>query len=689
MQKAAFYESEQSCGGPITIVRSPPTARLVSKAALGLLVAAAGSICGCGSLSNDDRRTDRLLAERSAAIDSDYSPTASYPDPKSGDRPGMTNKTLRTDNPEPSQLNYTPADPDRNVEDRLRRFTQESMVGDPGAEQAEPPMEITLAEAFRIAQKSGREYLNQEEDYILAAIRLLIERHQWEPRFFNDTNAAVAGSGNDGDFQSAVNVINDLKVTKRLPYGGQAEAAWIWTATENLRDQAGGRYRQSSSLVFDAQIPLLRGAGLVAQESLIQAERDLVYQARAFEEFRRQYLVSIAKDYFGLLQSQAQIANQKRRLASLRQIEASVKAKVVAGRAKQFDAGIAENDVLSSVSSLAGARDSYIAQLDAFKIRLGVPVERPLAIKNLIFELAEPDITLVEATRRALDYRLDLQNQRDRLDDSRRSVKNARNNLLPDLNLTGAVTVPTNPTSREGGLVFSPGDTNYAAGVTFGLPLDRETERLQLRSAQLGLSQQERSFSQFEDSLILDVRSKVRAIDLARFQLRLAEKQVQINKLREIQQSILADKTTSQERVDSTNALLDAQNSRDSAQTSLRTAVLDYLLSTGQMRVGRDGMILPLPGMEIIPVTIFQDVEELDAWYKDPPPYQPTTRDEPGDVPGENPPPPPAENPVEEQVRDQLDNSPPAEPPGPVPVPEQPRDDQPATEPAPSEPPKP
>ena len=84
MQKAAFHQSERRCGGPITIVRGAPTPRIFSRGTLGLLVVAvAGSIHGCGSLGSDDRRTDRLLAERSAAIDSDYSPTASYPGPKS------------------------------------------------------------------------------------------------------------------------------------------------------------------------------------------------------------------------------------------------------------------------------------------------------------------------------------------------------------------------------------------------------------------------------------------------------------------------------------------------------------------------------------------------------------------------------------------------------------------------------
>ena len=38
-----------------------------------------------------------------------------------------------------------------------------------------------------------------------------------------------------------------------------------------------------------------------ADVALIQAERDLVYSARNFEAFRREFLVAIARDYFALV----------------------------------------------------------------------------------------------------------------------------------------------------------------------------------------------------------------------------------------------------------------------------------------------------------------------------------------------------------------------------------------------------
>ena len=46
---------------------------------------------------------------------------------------------------------------------------------------------------------------------------------------------------------------------------------------------------------------------------------------------------------------------------------------------------------------------------------------------------------------------------------------------------------------------------------------------------------------------------------------------------------------------------MSAEQARDQARTDLRNAVLDYLLSTGQLRVNRDGSLDPIPGMQAAP----------------------------------------------------------------------------------------
>lgn len=511
------------------------------------------------------------------------------------------NKAPATLNPTAEELAFTRAREDRDVAARLQRLTTQGGVaysGAPGATEEVPARVITLEESLRLSQSGGREFLASQEDYLLSAIGLLVERHQWGPRFFNDTSATVSASGNDGDFFPALNVVNTLRATRRLPYGGSVEAAWVWRATEQLREQSTEEYTTSSSIVLSGNIPLLKGAGLVAQEGLIQAERNLVYQARGFERFRRSYLVDISNDYFSLIRSKQAIANQERQIKSLETFVKGTQARVDAGRLESFQTDIARNQMQSAVSSLASLRESYTLAVDRFKVRIGIPLDEVVDVTEQELNIPEPDVLEANAAETALRLRLDLQNARDQLEDTRRGVENAKDDLLPDLNATGSVTIPTDPDRNNAGLGFSGGDVSYSVGATLSLPLDRRIEQLNLRSARIGLERATRNYDRQRDDVIVSARSAARNVELARFQLNLAESQVDSARRRLRAQKLQEDVLQPQQIVDSENALLDAENARDQSRANLRSSVLDFLLQTDQLRVNRDGTLRALPGME-------------------------------------------------------------------------------------------
>jgi outer membrane protein TolC len=227
-----------------------------------------------------------------------------------------------------------------------------------------------------------------------------------------------------------------------------------------------------------------------------------------------------------------------------------------------------------------------------------MPVREPVKVNPSQFVVPEPDVSLQRAVELALEYRLDLQNKRDKLEDSARAVANAKNNVLPDLNLTGSVTLPTAPGASEGGVTYEFDQAQYLAGASFSLPLDRQTEKLQLRAVTIAEQQAKRDFEMFRDQIILDVRAKTRELDRARLNLILAEERVKINQRRKEEQSLKPDEVTTQQQVDTANDLRDSERARDQAKTDLRNAVLDFLLATGQLRVQPDGMFQPLPGMQ-------------------------------------------------------------------------------------------
>jgi outer membrane protein TolC len=560
------------------------------------LAASAG--CSSSPFALDDR-IRKTAADGAIAAGLERMPEFDRSPPTPGARADQLRLQPGTANPPASGLSFTPADEARDVSVRLTSYSREAGVPIEG--QVDAPganvRTLDLFEALRLSQAHGREFLSAQEQYLLSAIDLLTTRRQWGPRLFNDTTLGLSGSGNGGDFSHTADLINRLRVSKRLPYGGSLEAQWVWNATEQLREQATGRYTQSSSLVLSGDVPLLRGAGQVAREDLIQAERNLVYAARSFERFRREYLVSIASDFYELLNARASIANQERQLESLRRNADRTGALVASGRLNGFERDIARSEVLSAEASLAGQRDQYILRLARFRVRLGLSDDQVLDVADAGSDLPEPEATMDQAASAALELRLDLQNQRDRLDDRRRALANARNGLLPDLNLRGSVTIPTDPDERVGGLAFTGDELDYSLSAALSLPLYREEERLRVRSAEIALRRAIRDYEQARDDVVVRVRAALRNVELARFQLTLAERQVAINERRKRAQDLQRNTIDAQRIVDTEIALASARNQRDRARTNLRIAVLNYLLESDQLRVARGGTPQPLPGM--------------------------------------------------------------------------------------------
>lgn len=596
--------TEANCGKLAAILqeteplKTPSNTNLGGSArAVGLsagLAAVSLGLSGCGGgMAAIDRKIDRVLAAHTQRLDGGtIAPQQGWADPHLPPQRSLANEDPPSNNPPASDLQYTPADDKRDFAKRLETLQKQSAGADAAA-----PLVLDLPGCWHQSQKTAREYLSAQDDYVIAAIRLLIERHRWSIRLFADSSMDFSSSQIDGDSSNVLAIINQLGATKQLPFGGEVAARWVWSATENLRASATDQYVQSSRLVLDGNIPLLRGAGLVAEESRIQAERDLVYAARDFESFRRSFLVSIARDYFDLLQQRDNLASTQLQLDRVRSIRDRQQALFEAGRVAKSDVAIAENDVLDAESSLASANESFLLAGDRFRVRLGLPEGTVIRIEPSEFVLPEPDVTLEHAVAMALDYRLDLQNRRDRLDDTKRGVYIAMNELLPDLNLRGSVSLPTDASAQEGGAVYELDDIQYTAGLTFNLPVDKEAERLALRQSLIGLEQAKRTLDQFRDELIVDVRARVREIERARFSLRIAQARVETALRRKEEQEINADQVDAQAQLDTSNVLLSADRALVQAKTDVRNAVLDYLVATGTMRVEPDGTFQRLPGM--------------------------------------------------------------------------------------------
>lgn len=563
---------------------------------------ATGAGCTSG-MQAIDAKTERLLRQGSERIGAPATPpleSESYVRGDSLSFPGDDLFEPETVNPLPGDIAFTPRELlEQQLDAEADQVIGQLVVDDPATPQE--ALQLDIASALALAQQFSREYRSAEEDYILAALRLLIERHLWGPRFFDEVSATAVGRADGGAFDSALQLVNELTVTQRLPYGGEVSARLLARATEDLRELVAGEEVSSAELVLDANLPLLRGAGLAARDSRIQAERDLIYAARDFERFRREFLVDIATEFLGLVVQQQSIANAETRLIRLREFLGREEELVDAGRSTRFDAALAAQDVLFAEDDLRSAQESYRFAVDRFKVRLGLPVDEAVVIVPSSLGLPAPAADDAEAVRMALAYRLDLQTERDQVSDSLRQIDIAKNQLLPDLNIAGSFSIPTEGGVRRPGLGITTDESAYAAGITFGLPLDREIERLNLRQAQIAAERSQRDYTEFRDNIVVEVRDSVREIGRAIFSLELQEENIGIARLRLESIEAAPDRATARDRSDAADDLNQAMNDRDAAVRDLEVAILNYLLNTGTLRVAADGSIEPLSGMDLNP----------------------------------------------------------------------------------------
>ena len=555
---------------------------------LGLLVLTA---CDSG-LQRVDRQAQEIIAQRADRMGGDTAtPEYGFMDLTQGradvdaHRAALVDKQPQTLNPSARELILRPADPNRNLGDILEKYTT-------------LPTDVpvyNLNNVLQLATSRSPEYLTAKEQLYSASLSLLSQRHQFGPRFFDDVVSSVNASGEGGDYAIVNDLSNEFRVTKRLETGGQVGIQAIVSATEQLRETVADNSAQSAEVLLSADFPLLRGAGTVAAEGLISAERQMVYAMRTFENFRRNFLVDVASDYFDIVRARTLVTNAqedvKSRERSLEEAEAKTR------EFTKIDIAETQQRLLQAQSSLASARDNYILALERFRVRLGLNAEEVFLIDpDSSFDFPIPALDMEEGVERGLAYRLDLQNQRDQVDDTRRAVDIARNDLLPDLNFGALVSLPTDADKTRAGLQFDPESMHATATLTLSLPIDRKIEKINLRQALINLEQAKRDLTQREDEVAINIRASVRQIELAQFSLQLQDESIRITEER-IEALTLRRTTTPRQVIDAQDDLRQARDARAAALRDLRVAVLRYLIETGQFRVSSDGSFIPPPGL--------------------------------------------------------------------------------------------
>lgn len=526
---------------------------------------------------------------------------------------------------------YVESDPAFGVEDKTEKYYL-----------------ITLEKALEIAINKNREYLTKKESVYLSALSLSLERYYFSPIFTSRHSAVITQKATDVSvpseyanmleaFQRAIPSIQSItgtsaqllseyhKILKQAgDIAGWTESDYLTVDTQSLAGNikhgvsvlflGGGRLAlqltnnflrflsggttESAQSVLSASFtqPLWRGRGrLVSAENLTQAERDVLYELRAFTRYRQEFVVSICKSYFSVLQQRDVVKNTYQSYLNFKKSFERENAFAREGRKTLTEIGRIQQALLTAEDTWINSLRRYKESLDEFKITLGLSTDSPIMLDPKELErikesgIAHPKINVEDAVKIALVTRLDLYNQRDSVEDALRKIKVAENALKPGLDLVLEASATSRGKTNFESLDFRRG--TYSGGINLDLPLSQKERRNAYRVSLINYEKAKRNLTLAEDRVKMDVRTAWRNLEQAKRNYEIALQSVELSKRRVEEQNLLAElgRSTALDLVDAQNDLTRAQNNLTSALVSHYLAKLEFWKNIGILYVKEDG----------------------------------------------------------------------------------------------------
>ncbi len=370
---------------------------------------------------------------------------------------------------------------------------------------------------------------------------------------------------------------------QNLPSGGQIELRSTLTQTDLDRNDGLNRLNpyNEGDIAIQLTQPLLRDFGYAVNRAQIRIARN--NQRISLLEFRNtaeDQILQLERLYWQLVAAEEDVRIQELLLADTEET-----ARILLLRAGQDVTRVQISQANASVETrrvaLIRARAEVRDVSDQIKQLMNDP-EYPVASDLVILPASTPLLDPVsfifeEQLESAMEHRLELAQQQQRVDSADITLDAARNNLLPQLNFVGSLGSQGLDDDWLSGLRSSLEfeQISWTAGIQFEVPIGNRSARAIYRRVLLQRSQSIEQYRQLIDQVTLDVQLGVRAVQTA-WQETVAARQAvfaQEDSLRAIEQREAADEPLTPEFV---QLKLDRQQALAEARRAEINAVANY-----------------------------------------------------------------------------------------------------------------
>ena len=250
---------------------------------------------------------------------------------------------------------------------------------DPEPSELDQSPRFALEDIVDTAQLNSREYQSQKETLYSVAMRLSLERFDYDLKLSTGGNRTAANYSHARDAGVTVNglgIPTSVQADKMLATSADLLARFSNSVVMTFNGPSGFAADVGSDLLLNISQTVFQRDGRF--ERLTQSERDVIYAARDFRRFRKTLFTALTSQYYDLLISYRGIEIQSQNYFTLvrefqRQAEEQQR-----GFARRLQLDQVEQNVLTARRSLVTQCNNLEGRLDTLKIRMGLPTETPI-----------------------------------------------------------------------------------------------------------------------------------------------------------------------------------------------------------------------------------------------------------------------------------------------------------------------
>ncbi|MGC8763606.1 MAG: TolC family protein [Acidobacteriota bacterium] len=476
-----------------------------------------------------------------------------------------------------------------------------------GAQEEGPALRLTLDEALAKALEKNfdvrveRLVLDQAEAALKGAYGL------YDPGLSLDLSTSVTRQPTSSILQAGAQANLYLNRQERYGLGLSQFTPWGQTFSlswDNTRQKTNSRYAllnpsYGTSAALTTTLPLLKGFGrTAASRTVLVARSDRRSADAQFAQRIRDTLVQVEQDYWNLVYAVKDLEVRRRALELAKTFQEETRRKVEVGVLAPIEQIAADAQVAAREQEIIASRQAVGDRMDILKLSLGISRGDPEWGQEILptDEPALPALNEYEEgalVEKALSLRPELKAGAERVEKARLNAAWARNQVLPQLDLTAGLTYngisgrSLNPFTGE---VISGGFSDawkqitgldyksYFAGVSFKVPIGNRAARYQFRQLRLAQSAEEIAQEKLRLQVVADVRSSLRALEAARKRVEAARLTLRLQ-----QEKLDAERKKYDNGLSTAFSVLSYQNDLSAAESALLKAEIDARLAAASL----------------------------------------------------------------------------------------------------------